>query len=193
MNVRKMSATTFSLAVLIIGLYFLLPEMKHILPNNVWYSFYGRLPSQYYIGKYHSFILSASAWLIVLVGIIDAILNNRVALNLLSSLKVPIVLSIAVIIFLFIPVNNYIFWGLVYIALILGILWIFRIIILNNHPGGKKLIPFIKEIREGVRYGGNHISDCYTVFGVSILLTGVYVILLVSFAVYVIAYRNRFV
>jgi len=193
MNVRRMSATTFSLAVLIIGLYFLVPEMRHILPNNVLYSFYGRLPSQYYIGKYHSFILSASAWLMVVVGIIDAILNSRVVFYLLSSLKVPIVLGIAVIIFLFIPVNNYIFWGLVYIASILGILWTFRIIILNNHPGSKKLIPFIKEIKEGVGYGGNHISDRYTVFGISIILSGVYVILLVSFAFYVIAYRNRFV
>jgi len=193
MNVRRMSATTFSLAVLIIGLYFLVPEMRHILPKNVWYSFYGRLPSQYYIGKYHSFILSTSVWLMVVVGIIDAILNSRVAFYLLSSLKVPIVLGIAVIIFLFIPVNNYIFWGLVYIASILGILWTFRIIILNNHPGGKKLIPFIKEIKEGVGYGGNHNSDRYTIFGVSIILAGVYVILFVSFAFYVIAYRNRFV
>jgi hypothetical protein len=193
MNVRRMSATTFSLAVLIIGLYFLIPEMRHILPNNVLYSFYGRLPSQYYIGSYHSFILSASAWLIVVVGIIDAILYNRVALNLLPSFKVSIVLIISIIVFLFIPVNNYIFWGLVYIALILGILWIFRMVILNNHPSGKKLIPFIKEIKEGVGAGANHISDRYTVFGVSILLTGVYVILLVSLIVYVIAYRNRFV
>jgi len=193
MNVRRMSATTFSLAVLIIGLYFLVPEIRHILPKNVWYSFYGRLPSQYYIGKYHSFILSASAWLMVVVGIIDAILSNRVALNLLPSFRVSIILIISIIVFLFIPANNYIFWGLIYIASILGILWTFRVIILNNHPGGKKLIPFIKEIKKGVGYGGNHISDRYTVFGISIILAGVYVILLVSFAFYVIAYRNRFV
>jgi len=193
MNVRRMSATTFSLAVFIIGLCFFVPEMRHILPNNVLYSFYGQLPSQYYIGKYHSFILSASAWLIFVVGIIDAILNNRVAFYLLSSLKVPIVLGIAVIIFLFIPVNNYIFWVLVYIALIFSVLWTFRVIILNNNPGGKKLIPFIKEIKEGVGYGGNNISDRYAVFGVSIILAGVYIILLVSFTFYVIVYRNRFV
>jgi len=192
MSVRKISATTFSLIVLVIGLYFLLPEIWRNLPNKVWYLFYGRFPPQYYIGNYHSFILSASAWLIVVVGIIDAILNNRIALNLLSSLKVPIVMCISIIALLFVPVNNYIFWGLVYIVLILAILFIFRKIILNNHPGGKKFILFIKEIKTGAGTGGNHISDRYTVFGISILLAGVYILLLVSFVVYLIVYWGMF-
>jgi hypothetical protein len=128
MSVRKISATTFSLIVLIIALNFLLPGMRRVLPDSVWYLFYERFPPQYYIGSYHSFILSASAWLIVVVGVIDAILNNRVALDLLSPLRVPIVLSMA-------------------------------IIILNNHPGGKKLMKFIREIKEDVGTGNNHISD----------------------------------
>ena len=192
MNVRTATATTFSLIVLIVGLYLLIPEIRHTLPPEMWRTLNKWFHSQYYIGVYHSFILFASAWFIVIVGIIDVILNNRVAVALLLSLNVPIILSIITIILLFFPVNVYIFWGMVYISLILGILWTFRKIISNNHREGQKLIPFIKEIKTGVGTGRNHISDRYIVFGISILLTGVYILLLVSFVIYVIVYWGMF-
>jgi hypothetical protein len=188
MNVRRTTITTFSIIAVICGFCFLIPEVRHILPNQARRLSY----KQYYIGGYHSFILSASAWLIAAVGIIDAILNNRVALDLLSSLNIPIVLIITTFIFLFIPVNDYIFWGLIYIVLIFGIFWTFRKFVSNNHPGSRRLIRFIKEIRVGIAEGSNHISDRYTVFGISILLAGVYALLIVSLVIYVITYWGMF-
>lgn len=193
MNVRKTTATTFSLVVLIIGLYLLIPVIQRALPYEVWHIIDERFYQKHSISGFYSSILSISVWLIVVVGIFDAILNNRVALALLSSLNIPVILGIIVIIFTSIPsVNNYLFWGLLYTTTILGIYWTFRKFITNNHPKGQKLIPFIQKIKLGVETGSGHISDRYTVFSISILLTGVYVLLIVSFVVYVVAHWGMF-
>ena len=193
MNVRKTTGTTFSLIVLIVGVYFLLSASRHILPLEVLRLIDKRFYSQYYIGKYHSFLQFVSAWLIVVVGIVDVILNNRVNFALRFSFNIPIILSIPMIIFIFIPlINAYLFWGLIYVILILGVFWTFKKFITNNHNGRLKLIPFIKEIMNGVGSGSNHISDRYIVFGISILLIGVYTLLLVSFVIYVITYWSMF-
>ena len=193
MNVRKISSTTFSLILLIVGLCFFIPKILHILPYEVWHIIDRRFSSQQYIGIHHSFILTFSVWLIVVVGAIDAIFQNRVMLKLLFSFNVPVVLGIPIMLFVFIPsINDYLFWGLFYFTLIFGIYWTFRKFISNNYPGGQKLILFIKNIKTGTATGDNHILDRYTVFGISILLIVVYTLLLVSFVVYVVTYWRMF-
>jgi len=193
MNVRKTAATTnLALIVLIIGLSFLIAWIWRSLPYEIWRFFMGRSQWIYYIGWFHGFITKTAMWLIIIVGIIDAILKRRGVLSAFSSLNVPIVLGVPVVLFVFIPVSAYIFLGLCYVAAIIGVYWTFRKIIGNNQSGGQKLIPFINSIKTGAGTGTNHISDRYTVFGAALVLAVFYALLLVSFAIYVIENLNMF-
>lgn len=187
MNVRETTPVTLSLIVLIIGFSLLIPLIQRSLPYEVWRFFEGRSYALYYIGGFHAFMTKAAVWLVIIVGFIDAILKNRAALSMLSSLNIPIALGIPILRLVFIPVSAHIFWGLFYVAAIIGVYWTFRKFIGNNHPGGQKLIPFIKGIKAGAGSGSTHVSDRYAVFGVSLFLVAFYALLIVSFAIYVIA------
>jgi len=187
MNVRKTAiGTNLALIVLIVGLCFLIPWIWRSLPYGIKQFFMGRSNSIYYVGVFHGFVTKTAMWLIIIVCIIDAILKKRGALSAFSSLNIPIVLGIPVVIFVFIPVSAYIFWGLCYIASIIGVYWSFRKIIGNNQSGGQKLISFIISIKAGAGTGYNHISDHYIVFIAALVLVTFFALLLVSFANYAI-------
>jgi hypothetical protein len=194
MNVRKTTGTTFSLVVLIVGLSYLFPVIMNALPGEVAYTLVGRFHPQYEVGSYHVFIINAAIWISIVAGIIDAILNNRIAFSLLSSLNIPLVMAIPAIIIAVIPAANiYMFWGLFYVIVILGVYWTFRKVVKNNHSSAQKLIPFIKDIKMGGGMPSGHKSDHYIVFGVSALLIAVWAILILSALVFVIANWQAFV
>jgi len=186
MNVRRMSATTISLIVVIVCIFYFILEMPRAFPNDA----FRVINERYLIGNYHSFIISSAIWLICIVGIIDSILKKYVAMTVVYSFFIPIVLFSIIFSITIYPVNSYIIWGIIYIVLILGIYIIFRWFIPNNYPGGIKLLQFIKQITSGVGRGSNHIIDRYTVFIISMLLVMVYALLLVSFVIYVITFRS---
>lgn len=192
MNVRKTTSVTLSLLVLIVGLGFLLPLIQRSLPYEIWRFFEEKFYSLDNIDGVHAFMIKTAIWLIIIVGIIDAILKSRAAFSVLSSLNIPIVLGIPILVFIFIPVSSYIFWGLFYVVVIIGVYWTFRKLIGNNYSGGQKLIPFTKGIKSGVGTESGHVSDRYVVFGMSVFLAVFYSLLLVSFAVYVIANWSMF-
>jgi len=194
MNVREVSRTTLSLIIFTIGVVYLNPILKYVFPymfnnqivNVFFYTLAERLHPQNYLGWYYPFIVNVAILIIILIGMLDAILKNRVAFGLLFSLDIPIILCCSVIIMAFIPlVNLYVFWGALQLAVIIGIYWMFRRIMQNIYSKGQKMIPFVKEIKMG---GGKpicHVFDHYTVFGSSLLLLAVYTMLLLSFLVYV--------
>jgi len=183
-NVRKITGTTVSFLMWIIAVYFLFPRILNALPYEAVDTLEWRFHPQYVSG-YDTFIIFAAIWVMVAAGVIDSILNNRVALGLLASFNIPLVLAIPVIILAFIhPVNEHIFWCVLYVTVILGIYWTFRKIIANNHPSGQKLIPFIKDIKTGGGVPGGHASDHYTVFVFSLFLIALQMTLIISMIIY---------
>jgi uncharacterized membrane protein len=91
------------------------------------------------------------------------------------------------------PVNPYMFWAVLQVSATIGAYWMFRKIIRNNRPGGQKMIPFIKEIKTAGGIPKGHISDHYGVFGMSLLLIAVYVLLLISLIIFAATYWDAFV
>ncbi|MDR2903221.1 MAG: hypothetical protein LBU77_01755 [Clostridiales bacterium] len=195
MNVRKTSETTLSLVVLLIGLYILFPIIMRELPNEIVYTVLGRFNSQIYSTEFYPAIVKFAFYTIFAVGILDAILCHRVAFRLFASLNISIVLGVAIIVTTLMPIPNpYIFWAVIQVVAIIGVYWTFRKLIHNNHSGGQKMIAFIKTIKAGAERNNNtHISDHYTVFGVSVFLIGLYSALVVSLLVFVVTHRTMFV
>jgi len=194
MTVRKATGTTVSLVVLIVGIVYLLPVIKNSLPYEVFYTLDERMFPQFVHGSFTFFIVKTAIWLIIVVGIFDAILRNRVALGLLSSLNIPIVMSLPVIITAFIPqANIYIFWTVLQISVIIGIYWAFRKTIRNNHSGGQKMIPFVKEIKNFGGMHSGHVSDHFSVWVVSLLLLVVFAVTIISLLVFLAIHWNAFV
>jgi hypothetical protein len=191
MNVRKASATTLSLVVLIIGLCILFPIIMRSLPYEAVYTLADRFHPQYYFSRYFPFIVKIAIWIIIAAGLLDAIMRHKIAFGLFSSLNVPFMLCIPVFIITFIPpVNPYMFWGAMQVIAIIGVYWTFRKLIRNNHSGGQKLIAFIKEIGTGGGSHSGHISGHYAVFCISILLIAVCVLLIISMLLFVVTHRN---
>lgn len=194
MSVRKTAGTTFWLLVLFVGFSFLIPVIKTELPYEIIYPLMARLQPQNYMGGYYPFVVHLAMWAAIIAGTIDVILNNRNHLELLKSYNVLIVMAVPVIIAAFIPsVGMQMFWGVLQLTAIIGTYWTFRKLIHNNHKGGQKLIPFIKEIKTlgGLPIG--HISDHYTVWGVSLLLIALYALQVISLIVFVCTNWNSFV
>ena len=163
MSVRKAAGTTFWAIVLFVGLSFLIPVIKTEFPYEIIYPLMARLHPQNYMSGYYPFIVNLAMWAAIIAGTIDAILNNRKHLELLKSYNVLIVMAVPVIIAACIPsVRMQMFWGVLQFVAIIGTYWTFRKFIHNNHESGKKLIPFIKEVKTlgGPHVG--HISDHYT-------------------------------
>jgi len=193
MAVRKATGTTVSLIVFIVGIVYFLPIIRNTLPYQWFYTLTGRMYPQYAIGGFYPLAVKTAIWIILVVGILDAILRNKIALGFLSSLNIPIVLSIPVIITAFIPrANLYLFWAILQFAVIIGIYWTFRKIMHNNHPGGQKLIPFIKEIKDVGGAKNRHISDHLTVWVTCLLLLAVFSTAVISFVVYIATHWSLF-
>jgi len=199
MNVRKVSKTTFSLIVLIVGLIYLLPVIRYALLYGEFYTLGNRLYELYYLGGYYlggyyPFIVNAAIWIMIVAGMLDVIMRNKVAFDVLSSLNIPITVSIPVIIAALFPsVDLIMFWGILQLAVILGIYGTFRKIIRNNHTNGQKMTPFIKKIKTAGGRPNGHIYDHYVVFGTSLLLLAVYALLVLSFLIYVATHWQAFV
>jgi membrane protein insertase Oxa1/YidC/SpoIIIJ len=174
MNVRKAAGTTFWLIFFFAGLSYLLPAIGNSLPNAIAEAarlLYAKMHPQGYIGDYFTFVAYIAILIMIVVGVLDAIMNNRRHFQLLASFNVLIVLSLPVIVTAVIPpVTLNIFWGILQLVAILGTYWTFRKFIRNNRKEGQKLIPFVKEIKIGGGTPTGHISDHYIVFGASLVL-----------------------
>lgn len=194
MYVRKMSTTTISLIVLAVGLYFLIPVIYNALPYEMRYILNRQLdPSPYYIEKYHSVIISAAFWSVVIAGIIDSVVRSRVALELFSSFAVPFILIIPIIIIAIMPsVNVYMFWGLLYVIMIWGVYRTFRMLIGNYRPARQKLVHFIRTINSNQRSVNSHAADLYLAVGTSLSLLGVGALLFFSLVVYAVVHWRSF-
>ena len=194
MSVKKATGTTISLIVLVVGTIYLIPIIISVLPYRAFFPLDARAYSHYPIGGYYPFSMKATIWIIVGVGILDAILRRKVAFGLLSSLNIPIIMSIPIIITEFIPqASFYIFWVIMQITAIVGIYWSFRKIIRNNHPYGQKLFSFIKKSNHPGAERTGHVSDHYVVWGVSLLLFIVYIILIIAFLFFMITHWGMFI
>jgi hypothetical protein len=85
------------------------------------------------------------------------------------------------------------FWAVLQVSAVIGVYWTFRKLIRNNHPDGRKMIPFIKEIKTAGGIPRGHISDHYGIFGMSLFLIAVYVLLLLSLIIFAATYWGAFV
>lgn len=194
MSVRKVAGTTSWLIVLFVGFSFLVLAIRKELPSDIVRPVLLRLHPQYYMGSYFPFIVNLAMWAAIVVGTIDVILNNRNHIELLKSYNVLIAMAIPVIITAIIPsVSMSMFWGIFQVAAVIGTYWTFRKFIHNNHKGGQKLIPFIKEIKALGGTPTGHVSDHYAVWGASLLLICLYALQVISLIVFVGVNWNSFV
>jgi hypothetical protein len=184
MNVRKTSATTLSMIILTIIFALLLAILQDALPYSVLHSLETRFLSLSDIGAYHSSVLKISIWLIIIVGIIDAVLRNTVALSVLSSFKITLVLAILAIILIFIPVSTSFFWGLMYVIVIIGIYLSFHKLYSNNNHKSRNHMPFLKGVLLYLGSGDGNIWNRYTVVIGSVVLAVFFFLLIISLAFY---------
>ena len=120
-TVKKAAGTTISLIALFVGIVYFSPIIKNMLPSEVFYTLNGRLYPQYSLGSFYPFIVKTAIIIIIAVGILNAIMRNKVAFGLLSSFSIPIIMSIPVIFTAFNPqVNFYMFWAILQIAVIIS-------------------------------------------------------------------------
>lgn len=194
MNVRKMTQTTFSLAVLLVGLSILLPRLWRTAPYEFWFPLENRLLTRYYLSGYTLSLFSLSAWLLMAAGLLDAILHRRTVLYVLYSFRAVLCMGVLVLSFaLMSEITFYIYWGLIHLITLVGVNWSFRMLARNNYPGGIKLFSFLKVVFKGMGTGKNNWLDRSVVFLLCILLAVTFVLLLISLGLYVKTYWSMFV
>lgn len=184
MNVRKTTATTVSLLVLIAGLHFLFQWVLHRGSNEALVRIIYRISSIASIGNFNVFLLKASFWTVLFINILDTILNNKVVFGVFNAVYIPVFMGGVLIGGVSIPIETHLFIILVYIVAISAVYWSFQKLIKNNHLGGQSLVAFLKEGYNGIKTASGHISDRHVVFHSSVILIALMAILIVSFIVY---------
>lgn len=195
MNVRRASVTTLSIIVLSAGLCILIPVILNTVPYEVQrtleiYFNPNRINTKH-IGGYHIFVIYAAVWLVAVAGMIDSIINSRIAFALFRFFKILIILAVFLVTFALLPTLisqgrlfcEKLFWGLFYVIMILSVYRAFQNLIKNYRPASQKLIPFLKTGRDA----DDPISDYYAVVGMSLVLVGAGVLLVISFVVFMIS------
>jgi len=210
MTVRKITKTTLSVIILIIGFVFfrkyyiglllkLLNSLFHI--ENYAFIIIGRLFPQKYIGAYFPALFYFGVMVIIIARIIDAILGHKVALSQLSSFSSPLFLTVLVTIALCInKINILQLWAIFYLCLIICLHSTFKKIILHSEFVGKyanlKLIKgffltikdaVLKVISTGIGNFGNPVDEI-TVLSASTVVLLLEVAAVISYGIYLAAY-----
>ena len=187
MNVRKAASTTFWLTVLFVGTALLLPVLRDALPYEIISALDAQFHPREYIGSAFSFIVEMAVWMMVLAGMLDAILRQKVHLQLLGSFSVVILLSVPTVLAALLP-TSHLFWAAYQLIAILGTYFSFSKLIKINHPSGQGLIAFLKTVKNDGGTPRGHISDHLTVFIASFLLIAVHAAQIVAMVVYLVTY-----
>ena len=109
MTVRVAAKTTFTITVFLLGLMYLInnylvlltEQFPDIIPQ-IYLALSRWTAASYYAGVFYSGLVVNSLILILLACLLDAIINQKVALGLLSSINIPFLFLVGGIVLLFI-------------------------------------------------------------------------------------------
>jgi len=189
MNVRRASLSTLSLIVFFTAVYFLIPVVASIAPQSFVYILFARSSIELLIGSFHANLINLIGWAIIFVGVVDAILRQKVGFMVIGSFIVPILLVALELLATRVSFSNpIIFLALVYALLILSLYITFRKFRGGNVAHPTKLFAFIKEIKSTKIYD-SHVSDHYIVLAVSTAVAALLMVSLVSFGVFIVSNR----
>lgn len=194
MSVRKMSATTISIGVMVGALYFLFLFAVDTLSVGVLERFDEMFVQQHVLVGVNEMILRSCGFLIALTGIVDVILRGENSIAVLSALSVPFLVGICIAILLATPIDVYYFSAGAIILLLLGVYRSFYKMTKNMCGTGIKLTSFVKGLKTGEHKAAKnqsvHALDYYTSLILSTILAAAYYILLIVFATYIIVNRS---
>ena len=217
MTVRTTAKTTFTIAVFLLALRYLLNNYSRLLyenfPESIPQIFLAEsrfLMAFHQIGTFYPNLVYYSLVLILFACLIDGILNKHVALGLLSSLNALLLFVTVGIILLFIQeINLLMLWG-VFLVLIttalyitfskllktqLKVVGVFNSSFNNSFKGVYRSIKKIVEIessKDDDTYRGN-IVDKIVIYSAASLVAVFTVVSLISLIVYAITYWQYFI
>jgi len=206
MTVRETAKTTVSVVILYIGLIFfrsyyvklLLKFASFVLSNEEYLSIInGRLLPNKYIGAYFPALFYFGVIVIIAVRAIDAILDKKIALRLLSSFVLPLFLTAVVTIALCIErINLLQLWAIFYVCMIICLHSTFKKIVIHTESIGSyanlKLIKvffltikntILKVISTNIKKFSNPIDEIISLSASALVLL-LEVITLISFIIY---------
>lgn len=190
-NVRKMSKTAFSLLFFVI-LFAVLMSLSHSATGGVFYKLNEILSSKRMIGGYHSFIITLSFWILLIAGFIDSALRELKGIYVLTSFIIPIVLCVIVFCISLVGLATYIdirvFWLLYYIGEIICIRVMFNKISYLKEAKPFGMIAFAKGMFKEQDITGTNSTDFFVVFWLRIIIFVDWILLLISFAIYILNY-----
>ena len=190
-TVKEVSRITMTLIIIFCGLIFI----KHwytVSDYDYFQVVKAFMRTKTSIGGFHSFLITSSFWVLIIVSLVDMILNNYLntsyTLKFLASFKIPFG-AICAIGVLFIPyiglTNIRLFWLFCYIILVICTRCSFALI-----SRGSTLSGFIRKICKNPKLSERSMIDYYVRLAVSVLAFGMFVVMLVSMLIYGIQNRN---
>lgn len=189
MTVRKMAATTFSLVVLLVVWNVFAPIVWNGLPGTITDQLEWRLMG---VTGPNKEIIAGSFSAVVVSAILDSMLRHRVSVSVLVSF-LPIITPAAMIgiLALALPptVNEYLFWGLVYLAAIVAASWMSRKIATICQPK-QSFGRFLKMIPQLGGHSSSDTSDRVLTFATALVLLAFDVVMVVFFIVFVVSHRG---
>jgi len=206
MTVRNITKTTLSVLVLITGFVFfskyyivLLTRIMHTLFHIEEYApiVLNKLLPSGYIGSYYPWLFYFSVIVIIAARMLDAILEQKTALKILSPYISPLILTFIISVALCIDKLNMLqLWGIIYFCLLICLHSTFKKIILFSESVGSyanlKLIKgFVLTIKDsiskvistGIRNFNNPVDEAFILFTSAIVLL-LELMVLISFIVY---------
>jgi len=210
MTVRKTTITTLSVLVLIAGFVFfrkyyivLLSRIMHTFAHIEEYApvIFGKLLPNSYISSYYSWLFYFSVIVIIVVRMLDAILDQKTGLKILSPYISPLILTgIISIALCIVKLNLLQLWGIFYFCLLICLHSTFkRIIIFSESVGSYADLKLIKgfvltvknaiskAVSTGITNFNNPVDEAFILFTSAIVLL-LELMVLVSFIVYMSTY-----
>lgn len=123
-SIRSTSKTTIALIILAICIALLMYWCSAV-PSIFSYYVLSLILSKEHFGKFHSFLVSASFWLLLLASANEAVFGEKRGFRVIKSFDIPIFISAWVAIWGFIAMNTQVnitwFWLCYYLCLLVGL------------------------------------------------------------------------
>ena len=187
MTIRKYSKTTVSLMVIIIGLLVLgTAVIEKKLPYDITSPFLRMANAYEYLGAWTAFTVRFSAWLMLFVGVVDSVLKTQTGFGIFSSMRVPIVMCVPLVIAVLTLKNDIWFWMLVGIVNVVAIAWSYNIIMNDCCSVKRNVFAFLFKLKNRSFKENVEKTDALIGFVVSGMLSAWFWVVLITTVTYAI-------
>lgn len=150
MTVRKYSKTTMSLLIIILVLLFFSKKLiEWKFSYDLIVLFLKKIYDYEHLGIWTVLVMKLSVFLIIITGFLNVVVRESVGFEVFYSLRVPIVMCFSLVIAVYLPINNNLFWIIVYIVNIFSVVWSYIISFENCFKYERDIFTFMFEIKEG--------------------------------------------